>query len=130
MLCPTLTWGGAKNLFIPMATCGCQGFNPTFDKKQNRFDKHQVLKNRKVVLFPDCDKFEEWKAKGEQLKGFCKEVWISTVCESTLHPHKIAYQIKDGDGFDDVILHYVKNNMPVWELINTCYGYKKEWKIV
>ncbi len=125
-----LTWGGVKNQIIPMATCGCQGFNLTFDKKQNRFDKHQILKNRKVVLFADHGKFYEWKAKGELLKGFSKEVYISTVCEPTLHPHKIDYQINDGDGFDDIILHYVKNNIPVWELLGSCYGFKGEWKIV
>lgn len=82
------------------------------------------------MLFPDNGKFEEWKSKGEMLKGFCKEVYISTVCELTLHPHKIAYQIQDGDGFDDIILHYVKNDMPIWDLICECYGYHGEWKIV
>ncbi len=130
ILSMALTWVGEKNLFIPRATCGCQGFNLTLDKRLNRFDKHQILKNRKVVLFPDNGKFEEWKSKGEMLKGFCKEVYISTVCELTLHPHKIAYQIQDGDGFDDIILHYVKNDMPIWDLICECYGYHGEWKIV
>lgn len=125
-----LAWGGERSLFIPMASCGCQGFNPTFERKQNRFDKHQVLKNRKVVLFPDNGKFENWKSKGEMLKGFCKEVYISTVCEPTLHPHQIDYEIQDGDGFDDIILHYVKNNIPIWDLLGTCYGYHGQWRIV
>lgn len=125
-----LTWGKERDLFIPMATCGCQGLNLTFDKKRNIYDKHQILKNRKVVLFPDNGKFEEWKSKGEMLKGFCKEVYISTVCEPTLHPHKIDYEIQEGDGFDDIILYYVTNGMPIWDLIGGCYGYHGEWKIV
>lgn len=125
-----LAWGGEKNLFIPMATFGSGGLNPTFERKRNRYDKHQILKNRKVVLFPDNGKFKEWKSKGEMLKGFSKEVYISTVMEPALHPHKIDYQIQDGDGFDDVILHYVKNGLPVWDLILGCYGYHGEWKIV
>lgn len=69
-----LTWGGERNLFIPMATFGSDGLNPTFERKRNRYDKHQILKNRKVVLFPDNGKFDEWKSKGEMLKGFSKEV--------------------------------------------------------
>ena len=125
-----LTWGGEKNLFIPMATFGSEGLNPTFERKRNRYDKHQILKNRKVVLFPDNGKFEEWKSKGEILKGFSKEVYISTVMEPALHPHNIDYHIQDGDGFDDVILHYVKNGLPIWDLILGCYGCHGEWKIV
>lgn len=125
-----LAWGGEKNLFIPMATFGSDGLNPTFERKRNRYDKHQILKNRKVVLFPDNGKFDEWKSKGEMLKGFSKEVYISTIMEPALHPHKIDYQIQDGDGFDDIILHYVKNCLPIWDLICGCYGYHAEWKIV
>jgi hypothetical protein len=125
-----LAGANEKNLFIPMATFGSEGLNPTFERKRNRYDKHQILKNRKVVLFPDNGKFEEWKSKGKLLKGLCKEVYISTVCEPELHPQKIDYDIQDGDGFDDIIMYYIKNNIPMWDLICNCYGYHGEYKIV
>lgn len=67
---------------------------------------------------------------GEQLKGFSKEVWISTAMERNLHPYNIECEIEDGDGFDDVILRYVKAGKPIWDLITTCYGYHGQWKIV
>lgn len=125
-----LMWGGCRMTEVPMATCGCGNINPSLDCRKNPYDKIQVLKNRKLVLFPDCGKFEEWKSKGEQLKGFCKEVWISTAMERNLHPHAIDCEIEDGDGFDDVILRYVQAGKPIWDLIMTCYGYHNQWELV
>lgn len=125
-----LMWGGCRMTAVPMATCGCGNINPTLDSRRYPYDKIQVLKNRKIVLFPDNGKFEEWKAKGEQLKGFCKEVWISTAMERNLHPHAIDCEIDDGDGFDDVILRYVQAGKPIWDLITSCYGYHGQWQIV
>lgn len=125
-----LMWGGCRMTEVPMATCSCGNLNPSLDSRKNPYNKIQVLKNRKVVLFPDNGKFEEWKAKGEQLKGFCKEVWISTAMERNLHPHTIDCEIEDGDGFDDVILRYVQAGKPIWDLITSCYGYHGQWQIV
>ena len=125
-----LMWGGEPFTFIPMATSGCGNLNPTFEAKRNPNHKIQVLKNRKVVLFPDAGKFDDWKAQGEKLKGFCQEVYISTVVEQDLHPYKVDCEINDGDGFDDCILRYVANGKEIWNLICTCYGYHGQWKIV
>ena len=125
-----LMWGGCRMTAVPMATCGCGNINPTLDSRRNPYDKIQVLKNRKIVLFPDNGKFEEWKSRGEQLKGFCKEVWISTTMERNRHPYNIECEIEDGDGFDDVILRYVKAGKPIWDLITSCYGYHGQWQIV
>lgn len=125
-----LMWGRCRMTAVPMATCGCGNINPTLYSRRNPYDKIQVLKNRKVVLFPDNGKFEEWKSRGEQLNGFCKEVWISTTLERNLHPYNIECEIEDGDGFDDVILRYVKAGKPIWDLITSCYGYHGQWQIV
>lgn len=125
-----LMWGGYRMTIVPMATCGCGNLSPSWDSRNNPYDKIQILKNRTVVLFPDCGKFEEWKTKGEQLKGFCKEVWISTAMERNLHHYAIDCTIEDGDGFDDVILRYVQSGKPIWDLISTCYGYHGQWRIV
>ena len=129
ILAIALMWGGCDYTSIPMATCGCGGINLTPDKWRDLYDKHQILKNRKVVLFPDQGKFDEWKSKGEKLKGFCKEVWISTVMED-FHPHHIDCEIQDGDGFDDIIIRYVQHGKPIWDVIGHCYGYLGQNRMV
>lgn len=124
-----LKWGGAENTFIPLSANGCGGFNPTLEAKRDRWNKLQALKGRKVVLFPDNGKFAEWEAKAKLLKGFCKEVWISTACEPNLHPYAIDYE-GTGYGFDDLILQCVKEGKELWDLITTCYGYHGQHRIV
>ena len=91
-----LMWGGAPFTFIPMATSGCGNLNPTFEAKRNPNHKIQVLKNSKVVLFPDAWKFDKWKAQDEKLKGFCQEIYISTVMGQDLHPDKVDCEITKG----------------------------------
>ena len=129
ILAVALMWEGCDYSFVPMATMGCGGINLTPDKWRDLYDKHQVLRNRKVVLFPDQGKFDEWKSKGEKLKGFCKEVWISTVMEG-FHPHPIDCEIQGGDGFDDIIIRYVQQGKPIWDVIGHCYGYLGQNRIV
>lgn len=129
ILAIALMWGGCNYTFVPMATCGCGGINLTPEAVRDTYDKHQILKGRKVVLFPDQGKFDEWKSKGEKLKGFCKEVWISTVMEK-FHPHPIDCEIQGGDGFDDIIIRYVQQGKPIWDVIGHCYGYHGQNRIV
>lgn len=125
-----LTWGGATSTFIPMATGGCDGFNPTPEKMRDPYNKLQVLKNRKIVLFPDEGKFEDWRIKGERLSGFCKEIYISTIMERDMHPIPVDAEIKEGDAFDDIILQFIQQGR-VEEIFNLpIYGWHGEWKIV
>lgn len=112
-----LMWGGSRMTAIPMATCGCGNINSDYDSRKNPYDKIQILKNRNVVLFPDNGKFDDWKRKGEQLKEFSKGVWISNVMERNLSHYNIECNIENGDGFDDVILRYVKAGKPIWSLL-------------
>lgn len=123
-----MQWGKCW-LGVPMASAGCETFNPSEDHKREKFDRLQSLRNKKVVLFPDQGKFAEWKEKGSLLKGFCKEVYISSVMERDLHPHKIKCEIEEGDGFDDLIIRYLKKEENVFNLILTSYGYKNQWKL-
>ncbi|WP_290382273.1 DUF6371 domain-containing protein [uncultured Bacteroides sp.] len=125
-----LVWGKSDNLIIPVSCGGCEGFNPTDEKKRDPFDGIRLLKNRKVVLFPDEGKFGEWEQKAKALKGFSSEVYISTVMERNLHPVKVECEINPGDALDDLLLRYFKEGKDVANLILTSYGYKDSHKIV
>lgn len=98
-------WGGCK-LGLPIATGGCEAFNPTAEHKRDPYDRIRVLKDRDVILFPDEGKYQEWKRKGEALRGFAKSVSVSTVMERSLHPSEVECEINEGDGFDDLLLRY------------------------
>lgn len=125
-----LAWGGVESLYIPMSCGGCEGFNPSDEKMKDPYDGIQILNNRKVVIFPDEGKFAEWSNKAAGLKGFSKEVYVSTVMERNLHPHKIECDIGAGDAIDDVILRYFSKGRDVAQLLLTSYGYNGEYKII
>lgn len=121
-----LIWGNMENLFIPISCGGCEGFNPTDEKKRDYYDGIRLLKNRKVVIFPDEGKFKEWERKAQALKGFSSEVYISTVMERNLHPAKVECKINPGDAFDDIILRYFSQGKNVANLILTSYTHQNK----
>lgn len=102
-----LKWGGADNVFLPMATGGCEGFNPTPEAMANPYHRLRALKGCKVTLFPDEGKYADWLQKAKRLKGYCADISVSTVMERNLHPVRIECEIGRGDGFDDIILRYM-----------------------
>ena len=125
-----LAWGGMYNLFIPVSCGGCEGFNPSEEKKRDQFNGIRLLKNRRVIIFPDEGKFKEWMPKAQALKGFSSEVYISTVMERGLHPHEVECDYEPGDALDDLILRYFAEGKDVANLILTSYGYNYQYKIV
>lgn len=125
----TLAWGGAR-IAYPMAAGGCSSFNPTKQAMKDRRHKLQALRNRRVVLFPDEGKFEEWERKGRLLQGFSREVYVSTAMERCLHPHAIPVAIDPGDGFDDLIIRHIEAGIEPFTLLLTSYGYRQTYKIV
>lgn len=123
----------SKGLF--MAAGGCKGFNPTPEQKADPYSRINVLHNRRVVLFPDQGKFDEWAEKGRMLAGFCREVYVATSLERHLHPanHPVECEIGDGDGFDDLILRYLEAGYDKWkiaDLIQWSHGATRDWKVV
>ncbi len=122
-----LEWGGMSHAFIPIACGGCEGFNPSAERKKDPYDALQILKGRKVVLFPDQGKFDEWKHKGEALRGFSAEVYISTCMERHLHPSRIECEINPGDALDDLVIRYFAQSKDVATLLLTSYGYRKSY---
>lgn len=129
-----LHWIHGARMFIPVACGGCGGFRVSEEKKRNIYDKLQALKGRRVVLFPDNGKFEEWEEQGKLLKGFAKEVYISTLMENKLHPVKIDRSgLSDGDAIDDIILRDIKNGKNAdnfADILLTSYGYRGNCKLV
>lgn len=125
-----LAWGNADNLIIPVSCGGCEGFNPTDEKKRDLYNGIRLLKNRKVVLFPDEGKFKEWEQKAKALIGFSSEVYVSTVMERNLHATRVECEYKPGDALDDLLLRYFMEGKDVANLLLTSYGYKGSCKIV
>lgn len=117
-------WGGSKNLVLPMATAGCEAFNPTSEHKIDIYDRIHVLKDRNVILFPDEGKYQDWKNKGYALRGFAKQVFISPIMEQSLNPFPVKCEIKKGDALDDLLIRYFENNMDASDLLIHSYSYK------
>lgn len=122
-----LTWGGCRGTFYPIAVGGCGGLNPSVENMSNPYDKIQVLKNRRVMFYPDEGKFEEWRSKIKQLRGFAKEAWIASVMERDLHPYTVECEINKGDGFDDLILRYIDAGIEPWNLF--LYSMPQRYKL-
>lgn len=120
-----LTWGGMQGAYLPMATFGCAGLNPKAECFLDPYDKHQALRGRTVILFPDNGKYDEWKSKADQLRPYCQEVTISSVMEEWHRPtHTSAitpttHTIEPGDGFDDLIIRHVQAHQPIWHLLTS-----------
>lgn len=117
-------WGGAPNLVIPMASAGCEAFNPTTEHKADIYDRVQVLKGKNIVLFPDEGKYDEWKEKGLSLRGFSSEVFISPIMENGIGMYKVECEIEKGDALDDLILRYFERNLDVATLLINLYSIK------
>lgn len=124
-----LKWGGVP-IGVPVATGGCAGLTDAGECSHDPYHRMQALRGRRVVLFPDEGKFEEWEMKGKALRGFVKELYISTVMERTLHPHPIECRIEPGDGFDDLLLRYFAAGKDTADLIITSYGYRDTHRLV
>lgn len=97
-----IEWGGVR-IGVPMATGGCSNFNPSPEAFRDPWNRHKVLENRDVVLFPDEGKYGEWLEKGRLLTRKCPNVWVSTVMEPD-HPRGHGLKVQPGDGFDDLIV--------------------------
>lgn len=122
-----LRWLGGERMFTPVACGGCGQFNPTPERLKDPYNGLQALKGRRVVLFPDEGLYDDWRAKGTMLKGFCKEVYISTVMERERHPaYSVLCDIEKGDALDDIIIRYInagRGGGEVADLLLTSYGY-------
>lgn len=77
--------------YIWLATSGKNGFT---------FDKLKVLINRKVVVFPDSDAFQEWN---EKAKLISKQINIQLIVSSFVMNFTIAMDQKNGFDLADLI---------------------------
>lgn len=119
-----LMWLGSPDLLVPVASGGCQNFSVKDDSKRDPYHKIQVLKNRKVVIFPDEGKYDEWREKAMGLKNFSSEVYVSTIMERDIHEYPVECEIEEGDALDDILLRYIGMNVSpdkIARLILTSY---------
>lgn len=122
---------GQGHNFVAMATGGCEGFNPAEHTMALPYGRLAPLKDQRVVLFPDEGKYDLWAERGRRLKGYCAEVWISTLMERKVHPTRVACDINRGDGPDDVLMRYIQSGRI--DLIDTrlcLYGFKGRGRLV
>lgn len=113
-----LEWVGCANLFIPVACGGCDNFKTDIESKRDPYNKLQILRNRKVVIFPDEGKYNDWLAKARGLLGFASEVYVSSVMEKGIHEYSVNCAIEEGDALDDVVLRYINRDASPGEVSN------------
>lgn len=75
----TLGWGFDGPPHTAIATGGCGGFNPKPELLADPWSPYAVLKGRKVVLFPDQGKFDEWQTRAQTLIHHCRELHIAVI---------------------------------------------------
>lgn len=124
-----LEWGRSL-IALPVASGGCAGFNPTEANKADPWHGTRLLKGRKVVVFPDQGKFDEWRRKATMLRGYSEEVYIASVMERDIHPCEVKCEIEEGDGFDDLLIRYIERGLDPFELIVTSYGWHDSYRII
>ena len=92
---------------VCVATGGCAGLNVT--SLADPMGPLEVLRGRRVVLFPDQGKYDDWRAKAQSLRGFCESVTVSDIMERwTPDPfNPIGYSVAPGDGPDDLFAAHV-----------------------
>ncbi len=115
-----LMWGKADDIFVTMACGGCEGLNPTDEAFRDPWNKHGILKGRRVVLFPDNGKYREWGEKARELAKHCREVYVSDVMEGD-RLRELGVLVKDGDDLGDVIIKYVETGRNPADLLMMSY---------
>ncbi len=61
---------------ICMGAGGCEGFAPDRWRMNDPLDSHYILRSRRVVLFPDEGKGEQWLRRGKELTPYAASVEI------------------------------------------------------
>lgn len=113
-------WGKMR-LGIPIATGGCEAFNPKPQDRRDPYNPITLMKRRTVVFFPDEGKYQSWKEKASTLRGYASEVYVSTVMERNLHSESVECDIEEGDALDDLLLRYFSTGKDVAHLLLTSY---------
>ena len=91
---------------VCMATGGCGRFAPTTRALCDAGNSHSLLRSRRVVLFPDEGKADEWNGKSKSLKSLTTDLSIITLTAGRAAPGTRGEVITQaGCGFDDIILN-------------------------
>lgn len=102
--------------YLWLASGGAEGLN---------IEKIRALKNRKVLLFPDCNKFSKWQDKAKSFRGIIN-VKVSELLEENANEMERQNGIDLADwllGYDyrdflDPIIEPIEVNTKVVEVIN------------
>lgn len=89
---------------LPMATGGCASLNPTPQHLRDGSHPIQALRGRRVVLYPDQGKYDDWEQKARKLEDFCQHVSVADIMER--HP-----DAQPGDGPDDLLLQLLARDV-------------------
>lgn len=117
LIVATFLMSGGCMLGIPVATGGCGTLNPTASNLRDPYHRLRLLKGRKVVLFPDEGKYDEWLEKGTMLRGYAREVYVSDVMESGIS----GIEIQPGDALDDLLMGMLESGEDVYGFLTRSY---------
>lgn len=114
-----LQWARAETVFFPIAATDICSFDPTVEALNNPFDRHSLLKGRRVVLFPNNGHYHQWLEKSHRIKQMCEYIKVSTIMEPDLHRITTHYPINPGDGVDSLLLNYITDgNISLFDDVN------------
>ena len=96
---------------VCMAMGGCSNLRPTDWNMNDPADRHYVLRRRRIVLFPDEGKTDEWKQAADVLRSYCPSVALVPLERPSFQfpsltklTEMISVTVQEGDGYDDIVL--------------------------
>ena len=77
-----------------LATGGCSALKPRETDRDDPYSRFGILRDRRVILYPDADMIATWRDVAEALRPFCRSVRLIDV---SLPPYSLTASEDIGD---------------------------------